>query len=248
MSPVNFLESTAQCSNSPKEILLLCGGPNDRLGSLFELIVASGLDCTNFDIVNGPLYDLSDTFVFDRLERRVRAGDYAAAIASPECSPFSKLHNLPGPGGPPLTTVTGPERYGRRDLKPKTREKVRSQILVCIRVATILMIFLEMELPFIFETAEFQEKQTSVLHLDEYVRLRAGIGVTLRRGVQCYFGALSSKPTSWLHFKVDLDDMPDTCKHLPVAWYSDMTNTRHVSSHPPTSGKITYSRPPRTAE
>ena len=44
------------------------------------------MDCTNFDIVNGPLYDLSDTFVFDRLERRLRAGGYAAVFGSPDAA------------------------------------------------------------------------------------------------------------------------------------------------------------------
>ena len=78
--------------------------------------MTAGLDCTNFDIVNDPRHDLSGTFVFGRLERRVRVGDYAAVFASPVCSLFSKLHNLLGPGGPPLTTVSGSERYGRKDL------------------------------------------------------------------------------------------------------------------------------------
>ena len=47
---------------------------------------------------------------------------------------------------------------------------------------------------------------------------------------------------------VNMDDMPDVCKHPPVNWCSDMTNTVHISSHPPTSDKITYSSTPRTAE
>ena len=104
------------------------------------------------------------------------------------------------------------------------------------------------ELPFIFETAKFHEKQTSVLPLDEYIIIRATMGVSLKREVQCSFGALSSKPTSWLYFMVNMDDMPDACKHPRVNWYSDMTNSVRGSSHPLTSGKVTYISTPRTAE
>lgn len=124
---------------------------------MHQLATASGLECTNFDTLNGPLNDLSDTFVFDRLERRFRAGDYAAVSASPERPPFSKLHNLPGPGGPPLITVTVTEQYDRKDLAPDIKEKVRSQILVRIRVAKILKLCADMKAPFIFETAAFHE-------------------------------------------------------------------------------------------
>ena len=45
-----------------------------------------------------------------------------------------------------------------------------------------------------------------------------------------------------------MDEMPDVCKHPPFNWYSDMSNTVTVSSRPPTSGRITYSSIPRTAE
>lgn len=128
------------------------------------------------------------------------------------------------------------------------RENVRTQIQVCTRVATILQSCTVMKIPFIFETAGFHEKQTSVLHLDEYRISRATMGVFIKRGAQCFFGAVSSKPTSWPYFMVNMDDRPDVCKHPPMNWYSGMTNTVTVSSHPPTSGKVTYSSTPRTAE
>ena len=89
------------------------------------------------------------------------------------------------------------ERYGRKDLAPDIKEKVRSQILVCIRVAKILKLCTDMKAPFIFETAVFYERQTSVMHSDEYETLRATPGVHHKRGAQCPFGSLPSKcPTN----------------------------------------------------
>ena len=79
---------------------------------------------------------------------------------------ISTLHNLPGPGGPPLTTAIGPERYGRKDLAPDTKELVQTQILVCVRVARILKLFTDMKISWIFESTVCYDEQTSVLHLD----------------------------------------------------------------------------------
>ena len=62
-------------------MLLLCGGPNARVGSLHQLFSADGMACANYDTQNGPLGDLADTYIFDKVEADVRAGDYAAAIA-----------------------------------------------------------------------------------------------------------------------------------------------------------------------
>ena len=86
-----------------------------------------------------------------------------------------------------------------------------------------------MSIHFMFEAADFQKNQTSVLHLDEYLIIRSTVGVSIKRGVQCSFGALSSKPTSWLYFMVNTDDIPDVRKHPPVNWYSDMTHTQSLS-------------------
>lgn len=231
-----------------KRILFLCGGPDTRPDSLLNLALAAGLQGHNFDTANGPTGDLADSFNFDRIIDGVKAGEYSAVFASPECGPFSRLHNLPGPGGPPLTTATGPERYGRKDLAPATYERVRTQILVCVRVAKVLKLCTEMHIPFLFETAGFHEGRTSVFNLDEYVDLRANPDVQHTRGVQCPFGALSSKSTSFLHFHVNMADMPDACPHRLRNWYSDRDNTMIVSRHPRTRGKTTYSRTMRTTE
>ena len=93
-----------------RTILQLCGGPNSRKLSMFNLFNAAGMGCSNYDIANGPQCDLSDNITFAQIKREVSEGDFVCRAASPECGTFSKLHNLPGP--PPLTSVSGPERYG----------------------------------------------------------------------------------------------------------------------------------------
>ena len=122
----------------------MCAGPDKRPDSLSNLASAAGVGGRNYDTQNGPTGDLADTYNFDQVVGDFKAGEYSAVFASPECGPFSKLHNLPGPGGPPLTTATGPERYGRKCLAPPIYERVRAQILVCIRVAQILKLCIEM--------------------------------------------------------------------------------------------------------
>ena len=80
------------------------------------------------DVQNGPTGDLTDDAIWGDLLYHVAAGDYSACIASPECSTFSKLHNLPGP--PPLRDASGPGPYGRKDLSPADKERVRAHTLV----------------------------------------------------------------------------------------------------------------------
>ena len=79
------------------KILILCGGPNDRDVSLYNLFISAGFECVNYDRLNGQQFDLVDDVVKDEILRDIAAGEYVAAFASPECSTFSKLHNLPGP-------------------------------------------------------------------------------------------------------------------------------------------------------
>ena len=55
------------------------------MGSLYNLFRKAGSDCDNFDVVNGPAFDLTDDAVWDELLRSVAAGEYSACIACPDC-------------------------------------------------------------------------------------------------------------------------------------------------------------------
>ena len=118
-------------------------------------------------MVNVPAFDLTDDAVWDDLLRCVAAGEYSACIACPDCSTFSKLHNLPGP--PPMRDATGPGRYGRKGLTPAKQERIREHNLVSLRVAQVLNILTIRQLPWIFEAPYATSNQVSVLHLDEHL-------------------------------------------------------------------------------
>jgi hypothetical protein len=74
---------------------------------LYNLFIAAGFECVNYDRLNGQQFDLVDDAVKDEILHDIAAGEYVAAFASPECSTFTKLHNLPGPH--PSERWTGPK-------------------------------------------------------------------------------------------------------------------------------------------
>ena len=207
------------------------------------------MGAVNYDTINANDGDLVDTYIFDNLIRRVDASEFSALFASPPCTPFSVLHQRPGRGSPPMVTATGPERYGIRGLPPKTTERVKAMMLVCIRVAIIVKRFILAKRPVLFETAAFMhEGQTSVFNLDEYLAIRAMNGVQITNGVQCPFNATAAKKTSWLSYCVDVSDMPPRCPHTKRVWFSIKNNRRIVAAHPPSHGDESFSRTRRTPQ
>ncbi len=237
---------TLQIPKPPSEgrtkprILLLCAGPNERLASLFNLCVKGGAECDNWDIVNGPQFDFTDDAAWEPLLARVRSKEYAAAFASPPCTTASRLRNKPG-GPPPLRGLTGPDRYGLKGLSISNKELVRLHNLILLRVAEILGIMSNLGRPWVFETPALRDGEVSVLRLDEYQTLLGSSKVCHTIGVQCPFGAVSSKPTSWVSHSVDLSDMPQQCTHARKPWFNNRTGAAVVASHRPTAGTDTYS-------
>jgi hypothetical protein len=220
-------------------ILLLCGGPDERPDSLYNLFSAlDGFECTNYDIANGAQFDIVDDVVWDTIYTAVTSLEYAACVACPPCSTFSQLHSLPGP--PPLRDATGPGRYGRTALLPPVKERVRKHTLIATRVAQILSHFTRLKVPWIFESPWASENQVSALNLDEYVNLLAMHGVTKIKGVQCPFGGRSSKPTAWVSHGVELGSMPTECPHSKRKWQNQRTGEVVHKPHAPTSGKDEY--------
>ena len=107
------------------KMLLLCCGHNDSPNSLHSCFTKEGVISDGFDAANGPQSDPADTFVFDRIMKDVRAGEYAAAYACPDTSLFARLRS-----------TTGPQRYGNlSELTMAEKEKVRAQNILCTRTA-----------------------------------------------------------------------------------------------------------------
>ena len=85
--------------------------------SLRNLVIHGGMECTGFDIKNGPQFDLSEDFIWDQLQYDVAASEYAAVIACPDLTTYSRHHQRPG--HIPLRTVKRPDRYGIRKVPPE---------------------------------------------------------------------------------------------------------------------------------
>ena len=233
------------------KVLLLCAGPNDRDQSIYKLLVKAGFEVDNFDLVNGDGNDIADKAVFDRICRAVTAKDYVAAFASPDCSTFSKARNMPG-GPPPVRGIEGRDRYGlkfygtrvtsapKQPLSREDKENVRYHTLVAVRVAFILDLCWTQTIPFGYETPERCAGQVSMLHLDEYIALLARPGVKHKVGFQCPFDGVSAKPTSWVYFGINFDDMPDSCPHTKRLWFNTRDGSAISKRHRPTTGTDTY--------
>ena len=112
--------------------------------------------------------------------------------------------------------LEGAARYGLSGLSTPNKELVRLHNLILVRVAEVLAIVTAQGRPWIFETPTLKDGEVSVLRLDEFQRLLDSAGVEHTIGVQCTFGALSSKPTSWVSYGVDLHDMPKECRIVSV--------------------------------
>ena len=69
-------------------ILLLFSGPRKHAGNLKEQIGLLGMEVEDFDIANGPEYDLVDDAVWDPLLKRIVAGKYLAIFPHRHAVPF----------------------------------------------------------------------------------------------------------------------------------------------------------------
>ena len=73
-----------QTTPAPRHnVLVLCGGPDDRPDCLVALLRESGMSADSYDTVNGCNGDLVDTYIFDDLIRKVDALEFSALFASP---------------------------------------------------------------------------------------------------------------------------------------------------------------------
>ena len=58
------------------KILVLCGGPNGREVSIYNLFVSTGFECVNYDRLNGQQFDLVDDVAKDEIMHDIAAGEY----------------------------------------------------------------------------------------------------------------------------------------------------------------------------
>ena len=221
------------------KILLLFSGPRLGAGTLKEYLESYNFIVADFDITNGSQYDILDDAVWDPLWKEVQARGFCAAIASPPCSTFSRVRNVPG-GPPPLRGAEGIERYGLRGLRPKDLDEVRKHNLLAVRTANIIACLNALGCPTIVEQPAMRHGEVSMLKLDEFKCLLQGQGIQHTIGPQCQFGASASKRTSWITHLINFSDMSPDCKHPRRTWYCEGTGAAVDGPHPPARGKLRH--------
>ena len=117
---------------------------------------------------------------------------------------------------------------------------------MAVRVAAALDLLTVLRIPWLFETPAIHAGQVSMAHLDEFSALLKMDGVQHMIGVQCPFGAQSSKPTSWIYYRKLLEGMPTKCEHQKRTWHNDRGGVVTFSRHMPTAGRDTHSLTPQS--
>lgn len=176
-----------------------------------------GFEVEDFDIANGPKYDLAGDANWGPLYKRITAGEYRAIFSSPPCEAFSRVRNAPR-GPPPLRGTVGPDRYGLRELKKRQADLARAHNLLATG-ATHQMV--KQNRIAIFEQPAVRDGEVSMLLLDEFRILLECMEHT--RAVQCSFGTTAAKLTSWLTFGTSFSDMTQSCTHPSRIWYEEGT-------------------------
>lgn len=221
--------STASRPARKSKISLLSAGSNNKFDPHHDALLAARFECKLFDGRMGPQCDLIDNSVYDPFLSRLSLGEYAAAIASPDPATFSKWLDLPGP--PALRDLSGRGRYGKSTLTQQQDKRVNEHNLHSVRVAEILDRFIFRGCPWILERPGVPDSQVSVLALDEFAALLGLTGVARTDGVQCPFGALSPRPTTWVHWAVYMSDMPSVCPHEMRTWFNQTDGSAIARRH-----------------
>lgn len=177
---------------------------------------------------------------------QIQSGKFCGAFASSPCSTFSSLRGSPG-GPAALRGAIGKSRYGLSDLTAKPKEYVRLHNLLAVRSALALTAMHSVGGVFVYETPARRANNVPMLLLDEYLDLLRLPGVKHLIGLQCPFGSMSAKATSWVYHKCCFDDMPTTCPHPLRSWYSTVDNSEVWAKHPPSKGCVKYTPVPSQA-
>ena len=111
---------------------------------------------------------------------------------------------------------------------------------MALRVAQALDLLTILRIPWLFETPAIHSGQVSMGHVDEYVAPLGKVGVKHIIGLQCPFGALFAKPTSWIHYGMELEGMPQVCNHQKRSWRNDRIGAVTFAKHMPTPGRDTH--------
>lgn len=147
----------------------------------------------------------------------------------PPCNTFSHARAV-APGPPPLRSVEHP--YGLPNLTPAQREQVRIGNLLAARCAEAATLLHSLGKAFVIENPERWNPQAPTMwELEELRKVARLPGVSALHFDQCMVGARSRKPTTLLHYGLDLSALKLRCTH-PVRTSRNPDGSAHQGAHP----------------
>ena len=121
------------------------------------------------------------------------------------------------PGPPPLRFKERP--YGLPGLAPRHKEQLRLANLLALRCAELATELHQQGKAFVIENPEHWDAEAPAIWLlQEFLAVAALPGVKSVHGDQCRFGGVAKKPTTYLHFGVNLSGLSVRCDHPRKMW------------------------------
>ena len=158
--------------------------------------------------------DLLDDLSWSSYKARLMAGEFSGCIASPPRGTWSSVReHRPGP---PLLR-TREYNDGLRNLPPDLQKEVRSANILADHAVEACEICISRGLPCALEKPWPLDDRPSLLLLPRAQRLLAHPSVHSANGHQCSYGAITTKPTTWVYYAVNLEAFNQSrCNHQPT--------------------------------
>jgi hypothetical protein len=174
-----------------------------------------------------------------RWKEKVATGYYIAVIMGPPCRSFSRARGH-RPGPPVLRGLEPPELYGLPNLGASDKLKVQLDNILAERCFELASIQHHLELGFAIENQDLHKDHPSVFRFDSALRVMDLPGVKFAGFDQCSFGALSTKPTGVLYYKLPVGCFDEQrCTHEAEYHWVDSDSGAYWAwaKHPPMYGR-----------
>ena len=155
-----------ECSSKRRVVLLLFMGSSDSSTSLASHCRKPGMECDEYDVINGPAFDIADNSVWEPLLGRIQSGHYSGLFAVPPSDTFLKARGDPGE---PLALrgTDGADRYDFCKLSVNDQALVRLHNLYAVRAAQAVTLIMKLGGVAGLATPALRKHKVSLLRLGE---------------------------------------------------------------------------------
>ena len=204
-----------QWDDRPRALLLFSGRP--RQGDLASYLHELGWIVVVVDKVGPIPVDLLDKKVNKQILTEVRQGMFDVVGVATPCETFSPLRENP-PGPRPLRDLQNPDGLSRKKLNQTEVKQLDEANHLVLFSRDVLHEQREILKGFWMENPDHKEKldiwKTS--WFEKFTRHGLTNEVFFD---QCMLGAEVTKPTKFIYFKMDFDDLTELrCNHEPKEW------------------------------